>query len=45
MMGVEAGEERGLVTRTGVNHSDVSGRTWAKKQTHTHQSQLGLGSG
>ena len=30
VMGVEAGEERGLVTRTGVSHSDVSGRTWAR---------------
>ena len=30
VIGVEAGEERGLVTRTGVSHSDVSGRTWAR---------------
>ena len=30
VMGVEAGEDRGLVTRTGVSHSDVSGRTWAR---------------
>ena len=29
VMGIEAGEERGLVLRTGVSHSDVSGRTWA----------------
>ena len=30
VMGIEAGEERGLVLRTGVSHSDVSGRTWAR---------------
>ena len=28
--GDQAGEDRGLVTRTGVSHSDVSGRTWAR---------------
>ena len=29
-MGVEAGEERGLVLRTGVSQSNVSGRTLAQ---------------